>query len=199
MTTLVGITLVIVRVYVILLLGLLTGCSQPSTWSGSINPNRQDLTDWVSLGLFESRIGCEAVAIDVLARLGALTKGDYECGLNCRRDPQYSLLVCDATEKSIDPALLPANKEPLKFLHGQCMAQIATLYQSRFFTVQYKLWNKLGFGGPDDRRDFEALLETVDCLIATSRDVVPTKDLGPAEFEASYNLHAKYLKLNYQL
>ena len=80
-------------------LGLLSlsGCGSNS-WESFVYPNRNDLTQHRSLGSFSSLEACRAAARRYLADLGALQRGDYECGKNCKDSSSLrGTRVCDET------------------------------------------------------------------------------------------------------
>lgn len=76
--------------------GLTLGCSE--TWEGYAYPNRNNLTKHVAVGTFKSLDDCRAAAINTLNRVSSVSKGDYECGLNCKSDG-YGLRICKSTQR----------------------------------------------------------------------------------------------------
>jgi hypothetical protein len=185
---------------VIFAVGVLLSCSGPETWTATVYPDRQNLRDSISLGLFPSRFECAAAAIDVLARLGALVRGDYECGLRCKRNERLpALLVCDTTERPIDPTRLAPGTAALESLHDQCMDSVASLYQPEFVTIPGQLKARMGLAPAEEVRSYSAFAEAVECLRATSTDVVPLLSMGPTEFEAYFNEHSEDLGLPHRV
>ena len=75
----------------------LFGCSEE--WEGFVYPNRNNLLVDIPIGTFKSLQECRAAAQAMLERLGALERGDYECGLNCKRREGSHLLICERTEE----------------------------------------------------------------------------------------------------
>ena len=149
----------------IVAIGLTLGCSPPESWTSSVYPSRDNLQDSVSLGSFPSQIRCAAAAIDVLDRMGALARGDYECGLRCKRNEKIpALFICEKTEKPIDPSFLLPGVPALQSLHKQCMARVASVHRHDFLTYQHKLKAMLGLGDPDERRSYAAFVAAVDCV-----------------------------------
>ncbi len=73
-----------------------TGCSQ-DRWEGYVYPNQQDLTRHLYVGEFESLEACRDAATAKLDELGALSRGDYECGKNCRTEPGLTVRICEET------------------------------------------------------------------------------------------------------
>jgi len=73
-----------------------SGCSQ-DRWEGYVYPNQQDLTRHLYVGEFESLEACRDVATAKLDELGALSRGDYECGKNCRTEPGLTVRICEET------------------------------------------------------------------------------------------------------
>lgn len=53
-----------------------------------------------NIGVYESLENCRAAAWDMLSRISAIEKGDYECGLNCEhRSGMGDIKVCEKTER----------------------------------------------------------------------------------------------------
>lgn len=181
-------------------LAVTIGCSLPENWTGIVYPNRDSLQDSVSLGSFPSRLECAAAAIDVLGRMGAVARGDYECGLNCKRDESLpGFFVCKTTEKPIDLRRLSPGVRALRSLHERCMAQVASLHRPDFLTTPLQLKVRFGLGDPSEQSTYTAFAEAVDCLGATSRDPVPKLSMGPTSFAVYFDEHAKRLGLPYRL
>ncbi len=76
---------------------LLFGCSEE--WEGFVYPNRGNLLVDIPIGTFKSLQECRAAAQARLEQLGALERGDYECGLNCKRREDSRLAICERTER----------------------------------------------------------------------------------------------------
>lgn len=76
---------------------VLFGCGA-DVWEGFVYPNKNDLTRHRALGAFASLEECRAAARRYLADLGALERGDYECGRNCKASSSLpGIKVCDET------------------------------------------------------------------------------------------------------
>lgn len=75
----------------------LTGCGE--RWDGFVYFNRNDLSKHTQVGPFDSLESCRTTARSILAQSGALERGDYECGLNCKGDAATGLNVCKRTER----------------------------------------------------------------------------------------------------
>lgn len=181
---------------------VLFGCSAPDAWTGFVYPDRENLRDSVSLGSFKSKIRCAAASIDVLDRIDALDRGDYECGLNCKRDEDLpALLVCDSTEKPLElgSALNFLGFAALEVLHRDCLARIADLHRREFLTIPGKLRVRLGLADKPDRDAYVAFAEAVECLGSTSTDVVPKISMDPGEFRIIFNIHSEKLGLPFAI
>lgn len=76
----------------------LSGCFKEE-WTGYVYPDREDLTISQMIGPFGSLEDCGNTARAELARLGAISQGDYECGLNCEYQPEYGMSVCKETAR----------------------------------------------------------------------------------------------------
>ena len=74
-----------------------SSCAQDE-WQGFIYPNRNDLTDHVSVGSFETLEQCGRAARSELMRISSLGAGDYECGLNCDAWRGFPV-VCERTAR----------------------------------------------------------------------------------------------------
>jgi hypothetical protein len=69
-------------------------------WHGFVYPG--EAFDSRDIGTFSSLEECRAAARAYLQRLDASGTGDYECGLNCRAEPDYTglgtpLHICTET------------------------------------------------------------------------------------------------------
>lgn len=82
--------------FIVMLLFGISGCSSSDNWRGYIYPDKDHLTEDVFIGEFDSLESCRARALSELEKINALDSGDYECGLNCRKD-DYGLEVCKET------------------------------------------------------------------------------------------------------
>ena len=83
------------RIGLILAAVVLAACSE--TWEGYVYPNRNNLSNHVAVGTHQSLDECRAAAINTLNRVSSVSRGDYECGLNCKSNG--SLRVCKRTER----------------------------------------------------------------------------------------------------
>lgn len=78
-----------------LIVTALCGCSD--TWEGYAYPNKNDLTQHISLGEFPSLEACRVAALDTLRRVSTERKGDYECARDCK--DKIGLRVCEETTR----------------------------------------------------------------------------------------------------
>lgn len=76
----------------------LTGCFKEE-WTGYVYPDRENLARSQTIGTFGSLEECGDMARAELARLGATSRGDYECGLNCEYQTAYGMSVCKETAR----------------------------------------------------------------------------------------------------
>ena len=79
-------------------------CSGEPTWRGWVYPDRNDLSQSIPLGEFESLESCRASAVAVMAKLPVGTEEeplepDYECGRDCRTHSEFAVNVCEETAK----------------------------------------------------------------------------------------------------
>lgn len=86
---------VIFLALLIFLLGTFCACTE--RWEGVVYPNGDDLTNYRFVGEYESLEACRDACLAELNRIGS-HKGDYECGKNCKSDPNYpGMRVCQET------------------------------------------------------------------------------------------------------
>lgn len=75
------------------------GCFKEE-WEGVVYPNKSNSYDYKYIGVYESLESCRAASLDMLYKLNATEKGEYECGLNCKyKDGMGSIKVCEKTEQ----------------------------------------------------------------------------------------------------
>ena len=84
---------------------MLGGCDRAS-WQGWVYPDRNDLSDDIPIGAFDTLEQCGAAARTILKRLdvrdedGEQVVGDYECGYKCKPEGGAGgLNVCEKTER----------------------------------------------------------------------------------------------------
>ena len=76
---------------------LLSSCSKDE-WEGFVYPNKNNLTIYTNIGVYDSLENCRAEALNTLSQVSSIQKGDYECGLNCEaRDELGGIKVCEKT------------------------------------------------------------------------------------------------------
>jgi hypothetical protein len=79
------------------LIAALASCGRDS-WEGFVYPDKNNLTEHRGLGIFSSLEECRAAADNYLTDLGALDRGDYECGKNCDSGSSTGgIKVCEET------------------------------------------------------------------------------------------------------
>lgn len=86
----------------VLLLGalLLIGSCGTDRWEAFVYPDKGNLSQHVSMGVFDTLEQCRAESRASLQSIDALYSGDYECGLNCELPNQYSTIkVCEETRR----------------------------------------------------------------------------------------------------
>lgn len=68
-------------------------------WSGFVYPNKDDLSRHLEIGPYPTIDACRSASLRALSTTFT-PPGDYECGLNCREDPQHGgIKVCKVTER----------------------------------------------------------------------------------------------------
>jgi hypothetical protein len=76
----------------------LYGCGE--RWEGYVYPDKLNLTRHVHIGTYSSLSDCRAAAKSNLTTLNALTRGDYECALDCDGASSSPLpRICKRTER----------------------------------------------------------------------------------------------------
>ena len=78
---------------------LLSGCLFEEEWTAFVYPDANNLLVHSEAGPFASFAECQAAAIGTLRGKGLASVGDYECGLNCKYDPEWQASTCEETRK----------------------------------------------------------------------------------------------------
>ena len=77
---------------------ILFGCSKDDDWSGFVYPDKENLSNHLELGDFETLDQCRAAARELIDVSGWPSVADYECSLNCKPMKGYDLLqMCEET------------------------------------------------------------------------------------------------------
>lgn len=84
-------------------------------------------------------------------------------------------------------------------LHNRCTARVATLHQAQFLTYPFQLRSIVGMVEPPELERFRAFREALECMRATSSDVLPHARMGPTVFQVYFNEHAKNAGLPYRI
>jgi hypothetical protein len=76
---------------------VLAGCSKHTVWTGLVYENKAWMVEGTIVGIYETLEDCRTAS---RAKLGALgwANGDYECGMNCKPDPQTQVLCGEMHE-----------------------------------------------------------------------------------------------------
>jgi hypothetical protein len=81
----------------LVVIAAVAGCS-PDRFEANVYPDGQNLMKDVRAGTFATLEECRAASLRLLAEHGALESGDYECGKNCRDEPDFpGIRVCEET------------------------------------------------------------------------------------------------------
>ena len=83
--------------FLILLFGTAVASCSQDKWEGYVYPDKNNLTRHIYVGEFKSLEACRDTATARLELLGALSRGDYECGKNCRTESGLTVRVCEET------------------------------------------------------------------------------------------------------
>ena len=67
-------------------------------WTGYVYPNA-DLVKFYKIGPFKNFEDCQQSAIDSLRGTDRAAVGSYECGSDCKLNPDYGFDVCKETRK----------------------------------------------------------------------------------------------------
>ena len=70
-------------IFVLICSTALIGCSKDN-WDGYVYPDKNNLSDHIYVGRFDSLEACRDASVEKLRSINALNKGDYECGRNCK-------------------------------------------------------------------------------------------------------------------
>ena len=199
----------------IILALILIGCDSDDTWNCVVYPDREDLTESLKIGKFNTLEGCGIAAVKTLDRFQALDRGDYECGKNCRKDSTSpSFLVCEETTKADIPIesahILYPRDDIAHALEKLFISEIYQSYNSEDLTYpgMLKAWfaktavslkvpissNLVLFA--DSQKKFA---NNVSFLGMVSDSVVPTMEMSPTEFEVYFDGLAKEKGLGLKL
>ena len=91
------------RLFVLLLLILpllVVACESggnKSPWMGFVYPNRNNLLIYENIGTFRNLKECRDASIARLEELGPLSRGDYECGKDCKPSKYSDAFICEET------------------------------------------------------------------------------------------------------
>lgn len=78
---------------------ILSGCLKDE-WEGFVYPNKNNLSEHINIGSYDSLEECRASAINVLNKISSSSLGDYECGLNCKsKSGMDGIKVCEETSR----------------------------------------------------------------------------------------------------
>ena len=81
-----------------LLLSCIDATADSERWTGTVYPDGNDLTRHVAVGTFPSLEAYRDSCLSMLDERGWQSRGDYECGTNCRSS-SFGVLVCDETRR----------------------------------------------------------------------------------------------------
>jgi len=118
---------------------ILFGCNSGDTWNCVVYPDKDDLTESLQIGDFNTLQECGIAAVKTLDKLHALERGDYECGKNCRKDSTSpSFLICEETTKANIPIELACAQYPrnniTQALEKLFIHEIYRSYNSEYLT-----------------------------------------------------------------
>jgi len=84
-------------IFLVAIFLLAAGCG-PDEWNGFVYPDASNLTIHEEIGTFDTFENCRNASANRLAALGAESLGTFECGLNCRVDPDFGgMNICEET------------------------------------------------------------------------------------------------------
>ena len=87
----------LVLVAVVVGLSYLFGCWEDDKWTGSVYPNKHNLTVHRKVpGEYSTLEACRAVALEMI-RDNGWRNADYECGLNCEPFGSGLINICEET------------------------------------------------------------------------------------------------------
>lgn len=199
----------------IILALILFGCNSDDKWNCIVYPNREDITESLQIGDFNTLQECGIAAVKTLDRLHALDRGDYECGKNCRKNSTSpSFLICEETTKANIPIELARAQYPrdniVQALEKLFIYEIYRSYNSEYLTYpgMLKAWfarMAVSFKVPISKKlilyadSQEEFVDNVSFLGMVSDSVVPTIEMSPTEFEVYFDGFAKGKGLSLKL
>jgi len=78
---------------------ILSGCLKDE-WEGFVYPNKNNLSEHINIGSYDSLEECRTSAINALNRISSVHDGDYECGLNCKsKNGLEGIKICEETSR----------------------------------------------------------------------------------------------------
>lgn len=84
---------------IILLFLFISSCAKDN-WEAIVYDDRNDLSEYKILGVYDSLDDCRTVAVSYLYSSELESIGDYECGLNCEfREGWADTRICEVTEQ----------------------------------------------------------------------------------------------------
>ena len=84
---------------------LVAGCNRHPDWQGWVYPDRDNRSERLAIGWFNSSAQCRAAAKGVIKLLekevrdGEPARADYECGFKCKAGGTDGLNICEKTER----------------------------------------------------------------------------------------------------
>jgi len=207
------------RFFVLLVIALfipnLVACRQSTEWTCVAYPDRNNLADALQIGSFPTLQECGIAGVKILDRLGALERGDYECGKNCHKDSSSAnFLICEETLKANIPVNLARELYPRdnisQALQKMFIQEIYRTYKPEYLTYlgMLKAWfvrKAISINVPIPKRltlfvqGQAKFADDVAYLGIVSKSVVPTMEMSPAEFEVYFHGLTKEKSFNLKI
>lgn len=87
----------------ILSIFVLSGCfgvgNNEQEWTSLIYPDKNNTKRSKKFAIFKTLEECKKSSLEELKNLGLETRGDYQCGLNCKYHEGMKLDICEKLEK----------------------------------------------------------------------------------------------------
>ena len=89
-----------IKIICVLIISFLLASCGEEKWEGFVYPNKNDLTVYRNIGVYESLESCRSATWYMLSEISSIERGDYECGLNCEyRSGMGGIKICEKTER----------------------------------------------------------------------------------------------------
>ncbi len=92
-------TIILSILAVFFLTGCIGGDSSEQNWTALIYPDKSNTKRSKKHGIYPTLDECKKAAVSELTKLDLLTRGDYQCGLNCNHHEGMKVDICEQMSK----------------------------------------------------------------------------------------------------